>query len=60
MMVEAAWKAAAIDPALIMKFGTLCRRMHRNKAIIRIAKMLLSRIYYVWINQKTYIEGVVK
>jgi len=60
MMVEAAWKAAAIDPVLIMKFAKLCRRMHRNKAIIRIAKMLLSRVYYVWINQKTYVEGIVK
>jgi len=60
MMVEAAWKAAAIDPVLTMKFGKLCRRMHRNKAIIRIAKMLLSRVHYVWKNQKTYIEGVVK
>jgi transposase len=60
MMVEAAWKAAAIDPVLTMKFGKLCRRMHRNKAIIRIAKMLLSRVHYVWKNQKPYVEGVVK
>jgi len=60
MMVEAAWKAAAIDSVLTMKFGKLCRRMHRNKAIIRIAKMLLSRVHYVWRNQKTYVEGVVQ
>jgi len=60
MMVEAAWKAAAIDPVLTMKFGKLCRRMHRNKAIIRIARMLLSRVFYVWKNQKTYVIGVVK
>ena len=60
MMVEAAWKAAAIDPVLTMKFGKLCRRMHRNKAIIRIAKMLLSRLHFVWKNQKTYAQGVVK
>jgi len=60
MIVEAAWKAAAIDPVLTMKFGKLCRRMHRNKAIIRIAKMLISRVHYVWKNQKTYIEGVIK
>ena len=60
MMVEEAWKAAAIDPALTMKFGKLCRRMHRNKAIIRIAKMLICRVHYVWKNQKTYVKGVVK
>jgi len=60
MLVEAAWTAAAKDPALTMKFGQLCRRMARNKAIIRIAKMLVNRIYYVWKNKKTYVEGVVK
>lgn len=59
LMVEAAWKAAAIDPVLTMKFGRLCRRMQRNKAIIRIAKMLLSRVHNVWKNQKTYVEGVI-
>jgi len=60
MMVEAAWTAAAIDPVLTMKFGKLCRRMHRNKAIVRIAKMLISRVHYVWKNQKPYVKGVVK
>jgi transposase len=60
MLIEAAWKAAGVDPVLTMKFGQLCRRMPKNKAIVRIAKMLISRIHYVWKNQTAYVEGVLK
>jgi len=59
MLIEAAWKAVKIDPALTMKFNNLSRRMNRNKAIVRIAKTLLSRIRYVWKNQKPYVLSVV-
>ena len=59
MLVEAAWKAAAIDPVLIMKYGKLSHRMNKNKAIIRIAKMLLCRVSHVWKNQQFYVEGVI-
>jgi len=59
MLVEAAWKASAIDPILIMKYGKLSKRMNNNKAIIRIAKMLLCRIRHVWKNQQLYVEGVI-
>ncbi len=59
MLIEAAWKAVKIDPALTMKFGELSKRMHRNKAIVRIAKILLNRIRYVWNNQKPYVYSVV-
>lgn len=59
MLVEAAWIAVKKDPALTMKFANLYRRMNKNKAIIRIAKILLSRIRYVWKNQKPYVNAVV-
>ena len=59
MLVEAAWKATAIDPALTIKYGQLSGRMHKNKAIIRIAKMLLCRVHHVWRNQQFYVEGVI-
>ncbi len=59
MLVEAAWIAVKKDPALTMKFANLYRRMNKNKAIIRIAKILLSRIRYVWKNQKPYINAVI-
>lgn len=60
MLIEAAWIAVKKDPALTMKFNQLSRRMNHNKAIVRIAKILLNRIRYVWKNQKPYVLSVVK
>ena len=59
MLIEAAWKAVKTDPALTMKFSRLCRRMNQNKAIVRIAKILLSRIRHVWNKQEPYVKAVV-
>ncbi|MEQ8470967.1 MAG: IS110 family transposase [Marinoscillum sp.] len=54
MLMESAWIAARIDPALMKKFNELCGRMNPNDAIIRIAKSLISRIRYVLVNRKKY------
>jgi transposase len=59
MLVESAWTAAAKDPALHMAFSKLCQRMEPNKAIIRIARKVLNRIYYTLKNQTEYVCGVV-
>jgi transposase len=59
MLIEAAWIAVRKDPALTMKFGELCKRMPRNKAIIRIARMLLNRIRSVWRSQNPYAYSVI-
>jgi len=47
MLVESAWFAVRLDPAMTMKFQELIRRMKKQQAIIRIAKKLLSRMRYV-------------
>lgn len=60
LLIEAAWKAIRKDSALTAVFGNLMKRMDSKKAIVRIAKKLLSRIMYVWNNQKDYICMVVK
>lgn len=57
-LIESAWVAARTDPALTMKYNQLCSRMKGNKAIIRIARMLLSRVRYVLINEMEYELGV--
>ena len=59
IIIEAAWIAVRKDPALTMSFGTLMQRMDKKNAIIRISKKLLSRIMYVWKNQKDYVTAVV-
>jgi transposase len=60
MIVESAWKATAKDPALHFAFCELCKRMEPNKAIIRIARKLLNRIYHTLKTKTAYVCGVVK
>lgn len=58
-LVESSWSVIRKDPALLMLYKKYCRRMEKNKAIIRIAKHLLARINYVLKNEKEYVIGVV-
>ena len=58
-IVESSWSITRKDPAMLMKYKQYCQRMPENKAIIKIAKHLLSRIRYVWLQQKEYVIGVV-
>ncbi len=58
-IVESSWSVVRKDPALLMKYKEYCKRMDKNKAIIRIAKHLLARINFVLRNGKEYVTGVV-
>jgi transposase len=57
-IVESAWIASATDPALILAFTELKKRMKANRAVIRIAKKLVNRIRYVLKNEAEYIYAV--
>ncbi len=46
-LVESAWVAARRDPALTMAYSNYLKRMEANKAIVRIARKLVNRIYVV-------------
>lgn len=59
LLIESSWIAVRKDPVLLMSFNQLSKRMPKNKAIIRIARKLLNRIYYVLKNQCYYETGVV-
>lgn len=60
MLVEAAWLAKRIDPALTLKYTQLTSKMSSKRAIIKITAKLLSRIRYVWMNETDYVSGLVK
>jgi transposase len=60
MLIEAAWEAIRKDPALMFKFNELSKKMHKNKAIVRIARKLLSRIRFVLQSQQPYELSIVK
>lgn len=56
-LVECAWMAVGKDPALTQAYAAYKKRMHYNKAILRIAKKLLNRVRYVLLHQKPYLVG---
>jgi transposase len=60
MLIEASWVAIQKDPALMLKFNELAKKMQKNKAIIRIARKILSRIRYVLTNKVPYEIGIVQ
>lgn len=59
-LVECSWMAIGKDPALTQAYYEYKRRMHYNKAILRIAKKLLNRIRYVLTNKQPYQIGIVQ
>jgi transposase len=59
-IIESSWIAIKNDPALMLAYGNLRKRMEPQKAIVRIAKKLLSRIMYVLKNKKKYVSSTIK
>jgi len=53
-LIESSWIAIRNDPSLMKSFVVYRSRMEQNKAIIRIAKKLLSRIRFVLHNNEPY------
>jgi len=54
IFVEGAWVAIRLDPALLMTYQNLVKRMEPNNAIIRIARKLANRTYAVMKYNKPY------
>jgi len=59
LMIEAAWVAVRADPAITLAFSELKKKMTAKRAIIRIARKLLNRIYHVWTKSEAYENGIV-
>jgi transposase len=58
-LVESAWQAIRIDPALLDSYQQLCKRMEGSEAIIHIARKLLRRIRAVLLKKQKYEKGIV-
>jgi transposase len=54
-LIESSWVAIRNDPSLMKCYLSYIKRMKSNKAIVKIARKLLSRIRYVLLNQTPYI-----
>jgi len=57
ILIEASWVAIRHDPALALKYEDLKKNMRGTKAIVRIARKLLSRIRFVLLNNENYVIG---
>jgi transposase len=57
-IIESAWMAVRLDPALTKSYYDYCKRMNPNKAIVRIAKKLLNRVNFVLKNKQPYVCSV--
>lgn len=58
-MIEAAWQAIRIDPALLENYQMLTKRMKGSHAIIRIARKLIRRLRAVLLSGIPYQKGLV-
>ena len=58
LLIEAAWEAVRLDPVMMATFNRLKIRMNKYKAIIRIARKMISRMRSVLLTQTSYQLGI--
>jgi len=59
-LVECSWVSIRADPALSLYYEGQTKRMTGKRAIVKVARKLLGRIYYVLKNEQPYELGVIK
>lgn len=59
-IIEAAWKAIRNDPVLTMAYEGYRQRMVANKAIVKIARKLVNRVFFVLKRKQKYVTCVVE
>ena len=57
-LIEAAWVAVRQDPAMNLFFTEQCKRMPKSKAIVKVARKLVNRLYFVLKHQTDYVNSV--
>lgn len=60
LIIESSWVAIRLDPALTMAYNKFLLRKTGKRAIVKIARKLLSRVMFVLMNEKPYIRSMVK
>ena len=59
-LIESSWVLIRKDPAMMLKYEQLSKKMEKNKAIVRIARKLLSRIRRILITKEPYVLNVIE
>ena len=60
LLVESAWKAVRNDPAMTAAYESYRKRMPAGKAIIKIARKIVTRVFFVLKREQEYVPCVVK
>lgn len=60
LLIEVAWISVRHDPALTQVFQDWKLRMTAKRAIVKVARKLLSRIRFVLCNEMYYETGIIK
>jgi transposase len=60
LLIEAAWTVVRKDPTFTLCFNEWKNKIGAKRAIIKVARKLLSRIRYVLLNEKEYVNAVIK
>jgi transposase len=58
-LIEAAWVAIRQDPAMSLFYLENCKRMAPSKAIVKVARKLVNRLFFVLKHKMEYTNGVV-
>lgn len=58
-LIEAAWVAIRQDPAMNLIYTQNCKRMVASKAIVKVARKLVNRLFFVLKHKTEYINGIV-
>ncbi len=58
-LIEAAWVAIRQDPAMNLFYTENCKRMVPSKAIVKVARKLVNRIYFVMKHRQAYVNSIV-
>ncbi len=59
LIIEASWIAIRNDPVLGLYYSKNKIRIGAQKAIVKVARKLVSKLYYLWNNEEMYVKGVV-
>ncbi len=60
LMIEAAWVAIRKDPAMTLAYEEYRKRMNPQKAIVKIARRLVNRVYFVLKRKQVYVPCVIQ
>lgn len=60
LIIEMSWSAIRLDPAMTIAYNEYIKRMTGKRAITRIARKMLSRIYHLLLKQQSYEKGIIK